>query len=560
MTEQPEARRITGPHLLDDRTGAAMDVACPAAEAGLAGAWAATARRLLDAVGWGDAVVRVREFPGGANLFASAPPDALYAATDLVELAWAATLAGGAGAQPAPDAVTRLRERIARERDPRIPALARAAAERGLTFLHDDDGVSIGSGTGVLLWGPDDIPDPDAVDWSSAGEIPIALVTGSNGKTTTVRLAAAMATAAGHRVGFTSTDGVIVAGETVVPSDYAGPMGARMVLRDRRATLAILETARGGILRRGLAVRRADAAVVTNISEDHFGDFGVGSLDELADAKLVVARVVPPGGAVILNAGDPILRARAAALGRPVTWFATDPAAIPAPAAGRAFTVRGGTLVLRDGDAEEPVVAVDEIPGTLGGAASHNLANALAAAALASALGIGLDPIRRALRAFSSEPGDNAGRGNVLNVDGVRVLVDYAHNREALAAVGRIAAALPARRRLLLIGQAGDRTDDAIRGLARAAWALEPDLLLVKELGGYRRGRAPGEVPGLIVDELRRIGVPAARYEIHESEIAAVRRALDWARPGDLLLLLVHEDRDSVMALLEPASAPQRLE
>ncbi len=543
-----------------------MDVAFPPGESALAAAWAVRARRLLDAVGWTGEVVRVREFGGGANLFASAPQDALYAATDLVELAWASATAAVRGGEPDATQVERLRERIARERDPRIPALARAAAARGLTFLHDDDGVSLGSGARSRLWASDDIPDAGTVDWASLGDIPIALVTGSNGKTTTARLAAAIAAAAGHRVGLTSTDGVIVDGETVVETDYAGPMGARLVLRDRRATVAILETARGGILRRGLAVRRADAAAVTNNSEDHFGDFGVESLDDLADAKLVVARVVPAGGSIILNAGEPILRARGRSLGREVTWFAADPAALPGSEGGRAFTVVDGALTERRGARDERIAGIDEIPAAFGGVASHNVANALAAAAIASSLSgpdgrgtIGLDAIRQGLRAFSSTPGDNAGRGNLVEIDGIRVLVDYAHNTEALAAIGRIAGALPAARRLLMIGQAGDRTDDAIRGLARAAWALEPDLLLVKELGGYRRGRPPGEVPRLIVEELERAGAPASRYEVHDSELAAVRRALDWARPGDLLVLLVHEDRRGVMELLERAT-PQRLE
>ena len=567
MTGPPEARRITGPHLLDDRPGAAMDVAFPPGDAGLAAAWSAWARRLLDAVGWGDEVVRVREFAGGANLFASAPPDALYAATDLVELAWAR--ASGTGPDTGAGPVEQLRERIASERDPRLVALSRAAAARGLTFLHDGEGVSIGSGIRSRRWGPGDVPEPGAVDWPRIGEVPIALVTGSNGKTTTVRLTAAIAAAAGHRVGLTSTDGVIVDGETVVETDYAGPMGARMVLRDPRATIAILETARGGILRRGLAVRRADAAAVTSISEDHFGDFGIASLDDLADAKLVITRVVPAGGSVILNAGDAVLRARGRALGREVTWFAADGAALAGLEAGRVFTVRDGTLVARTGTAEEPILDVAEIPATFGGAATHNVANALAAAAIATSLPapegggrIGLEAVRRALRAFSSEPGDNSGRGNLLDLGGIRVLVDYAHNTEAMAAIGRVAAAIPARRRLLLIGQAGDRTDDAIRGLARAAWALEPDLLLVKELGEYRRGRAPGEVPRLLVEELRRIGAPESRYEVHESELAAVRRALAWAEPGDLLVLLVHQDRQGVMRLLQGAREvpAQRLE
>lgn len=559
MTARPEARRITGPHLLDDRTGAALDVVLTPDAGTLVHAWESAARDLLDAVGWRDERTRVRRFPGGANLFASAPPDSLYAATDLVELAW--DRAAGQLADIASQ-VDRLRERIGRERNPRLVALAAEAERRGRTFLHDDDGVSLGSGSGVRLWRQDELPSPTDVDWDAITEIPIALVTGSNGKTTTVRLAAAIGTAAGHRVGYTSTDGVVVDCVPVVDSDYAGPMGARMVLRDSRVTAAILETARGGILRRGLAVRRASAAMVTNIGEDHFGDFGVQSLDDLADAKLVVARAVADSGYLVLNAGDRLLRSRGVRLDGRIVWFAADPALLEGLGSEASVAAVDGHVVARRGSVAVRISPVADIPATLNGAATHNVENALGAVALVAGLPgpqgqvIPIEAMRDGLTAFESGAADNAGRGNLLEVDGVRILVDYAHNADALAAVARVAGTITARRRLLLIGQAGDRTDDAIRGLARAAWALGPDLLLVKELDEYRRGREPGEVPRLIVSELERLGVPRSRYEVVPDELAAVRRALDWARRGDLLLLLVHEKRAEVMRLLHAEAEP----
>ena len=558
MTPHPEARRITGPHLLGDRTGAALDVALSPANEPLAARWEAAARQLLDEVGWQAEHTRVRRFKGGANLFASAPPDSLYAATDLVELAWARALDADAAGGSAD--VDRLRNRIERERNPRIAALAHEADRRGLTFLHDDDGVSLGSGAGSRLWPEDALPEPHDVGWDSLSDVPIALVTGSNGKTTSVRLAAAIASAAGHRVGYSTTDGVVIGDEMVVESDYAGPMGARLVLRDVRVTLAVLETARGGILRRGLAVRRADSALVTNIGEDHFGDFGVLSLEDLADAKLVVARAVRNSGYLVLNARDPVLRRRGTALSQRIVWFGSDPALVAHAGHSDAYTVLNGQLVVKRGPLTAPIANVDDMPAALGGAATHNVENALGAAALVAGLPaaggaqIPIEALREGLSRFASGLGDNAGRGNLLDVGGIAVLVDYAHNADALAAVGRVAAAIPAARRLLLLGQAGDRTDDAIRGLARAAWALDPDLLLIKELGEYRRGRAEGEVPRLIASELERIGVPQSRYELLPDEISAVRRALEWARPGDLLVLLVHQDRPAVMQLLRGAA------
>ena len=237
MTAEPEARRITGPHLLGDRTGAALDVFLPANERERAAKWEAAARRLLDAVAWSAETTIVRPFPGGAHLFVSAPLDGLYPATDLAELAWSAATSG----EPTPSsAIERLRERVERDRNPALLALEAEAARRGVTFLHDDDGASVGSGRGVRLWRNDEIPDPSTIDWSGIHDVPIGLVTGSNGKTSTVRFAAAMAREAGHTPGYTSTDGVSVGRELILPTDFAGPMGARAVLRDPRVTIAIL--------------------------------------------------------------------------------------------------------------------------------------------------------------------------------------------------------------------------------------------------------------------------------------------------------------------------------
>lgn len=555
-----EARRLTGPHLLDDRTGAALDVPLDAGDSGLSAQWERQARVLLDAVGWSDEITTVRRLAGGATLFVSAPADALYAATDLAEEAWSATVEAR---EPRADW---LRDRIARERNPAILALAAAAERRGLTFLHDDAGVSVGSGRGVRLWPLDALPSADAVDWAAIHDIPIAVVTGSNGKTTAVRLIAAMAREAGHVAGYTSTDGVVVGDKLVEASDYAGPMGARLVLRDSRVTLAILETARGGILRRGLAVRRADVAVITNIAEDHFGDFGVASLEDLADAKLVVARVVRGDGSLVLNADDATLAARGAPLGRAVTWFSLDARhpLLRASLAGRdaiAVALEGESLVILRESQRETILSAADIPASMGGAARYVTANALAAAAAALALRdkgvqvISLDAVRRALRTFRSGTGDNSGRGNLLELGGLRVIVDYAHNPHGIAALTQLVDAVPAGRLLVVLGQAGDRDDDAIRGLAQAVWTLGADRIIVKELASLRRGRAPGVVRSLLAGEFRRLGARGDELEEVESELDAVRAALRWGREGDLLLLLIHEDRDNVLALLEKLAA-----
>ncbi|MFL5516840.1 MAG: Mur ligase family protein, partial [Gemmatimonadales bacterium] len=503
-----DSRRLTGPGLLLDGPGAILEIQLDESKRGAAlAAWRRAARRMLDQVGWAGETLATRTFRGGASLALSAPADALYAATDLNEWAWATAAAEIRGA-PGPDfaaAAERLRAAIQKERCPALLALREAARARGLTFLSDEDGVSVGAGTGALLWPLDRLPDPASVDWGRAHEIPTALVTGSNGKTTVVRLLAAMVAETGRVTGTTSTDAVTVGGAPIAEGDYSGPEGARMLLRRPEVEAAILETARGGLLRRGLTIERADVAVITNIADDHLGEYGIQDLGALAEAKLLVARAVGPEGGVVLNADDPILVGAAASVRAPIVWFSLEPdragVAEHLRAAGGAAICVDGDLVLAVGVTRRIVAAVSEIPLTLHGAAWHNVANALAAMAAAHVLGVPVDAVGRVLRRFGLADRDNPGRANVLEQGGVQVIVDFAHNPHGMAALVRMAASFPARRRLLLLGQAGDRSDADLRGLARAAAAFRPDRIVLKEMEHYRRGRQPGEVSAVLAHE-----------------------------------------------------------
>jgi len=545
-----DSRRLTGPNLLWDREGAVIDVSLAPEEADAAiDAWRREARRLLDAVGWTGEETAVRRFPGGASLALSAPIDALYAATEINDEAWAAAI----GSQAA-DPVERLRAAIERERNPALLALRAAAEARSVAFLCDDEQASVGLGIGSLTWPVNALPRPDEVPWDQVRDVPVVLVTGTNGKTTTVRLLAAMVRSAGLTAGITSTDRIEVGGEILDRGDFSGPEGARRVLRDRRVELAILETARGGILRRGLAVRRADVALVTNVAADHLGEQGIGDLDSLADTKMVVTRVVGADGHVVLNADDSLLIARAGGVAGTVVWFSLDPERSPVHqrlgAAETAWVLRGGELERWSGGWKQRVDTVDDIPIAFSGA-RHNVANALAALAAGSSLLLPDEALLRGLRHLRGTPEDNPGRGNLIELDNVKILLDYAHNPHGIAAVLGIAANLTARRRLILLGQAGDRDDASLRDLARAAWRLSPDRVVIKELPEMLRGRQPGEVPAILEDEIRKLGAGDEMIGRATTEIEAVREALAWARKGDLLLLLVHTQREEVLALLD---------
>jgi cyanophycin synthetase len=553
-----ESRRLTGPNLLLDRAGAVVEVSLePGEEEAAVAAWREQARRILDAVGWVDEETVVRVFPGGASLAVSAPIDGLYAATEVNEWAWTAaeTVVQGIGGPPDPaEAAGRLRTEIEGERNPALLALRDAARKRGVAFFWEEDLATVGLGKGSRTWPMDALPSPGEVDWEAVHDIPVLLVTGTNGKTTTVRLLAAMLREAGKVAGTTSTDRIEVGGETLDRGDYSGPGGARALLRDRRVEVAVLETARGGILRRGLALDRADAALVTNIAADHLGESGVFDLASLAAAKLVVTRAVSMGGTVVLNADDPELVRASRALVAPVSWFSLDPEnpilRTQLGVGGPAAFLDGDELVLVTVGERRTVAYVHEIPAAFGGAARHNVANALAAIALAATFHLPLEDMAAGLSTFRSDPEDNPGRANLLEKGGVRILVDYAHNPHGIEALLPLAATLPAERRLLLIGQAGDRDDAALRDFARAAWPFRPDFVVVKELPEMLRGRQPGEVPAVFEDEFRRLGLPPEAIVKTGSDLEGVRRALDWARPGDLLLLLVHKQRDEVMEML----------
>jgi cyanophycin synthetase len=520
-------------------------------------AWEKAARQLLQAVGWPDQQLASRAFAGGVSLALTAPIDGLYAATELNERAWAAAAAELQG-QKVPrlsGAVAALLDDMQSQRNRPLLGLYSEAHARGLTFLMGEDLVSVGSGKGALIWHIEALPDPDRVEWDLASDIPIALVTGSNGKTTVVRMLGAMLEAAGKTPGLTSTDGVTVGATLLEEGDFSGPSGARMVLRLPETEIAVLETARGGILRRGLPVEHADVAVVTNIADDHLGEFGIESLPDLADTKLTVAKTLGQNGTLVLNADDPLLVERSRRLNVRINWFSLAPLTPllrdHLERGGTAAVVDSDTMVLVQDGQRTPLLPVADVPVTFGGIARHNVANALAAIASGAALGLDPTVMSSTLRRFGRDLEDNPGRANLVEVGGIRVLLDFAHNPHGMSALVEVARTIPAKRRLVLVGQAGDRSDQAIRALARAAWELRPDCVLVKDMETYLRGRAPGEVPALLADEFTRVGLPRNAVSRAGPEIAAVQKALEWARPGDLLVLAVHEDRRAVLDLLD---------
>lgn len=563
-----DARRLTGPNLFLNGPGAVLDVRCTEDEANrLVPIWKQNVRRMLDAVGWGWARTHTRHFSSGVSMAFSAPIDALYAATEINLWAWRCCESRFQNGE-LPDFAAALAEfidAIAREANPRLLELERAAKDRGVSFLWDDGNVSIGLGSGAVTWPVRELPQITAIDWRAHHDIPAALVTGTNGKTTTVRLATHIARTAGRNVGLSSTDWTAVNDDILDRGDYAGPEGARRVLRQPLVEMAILEAARGGLLRRGLAVTRADAALITNIAEDHLGDFGSQNLHELLDIKWIVSRAVESSGVLILNADDRLLVEKAAEFSGTIVWFGLDErtGVIAGHLAdgGSAFVLDKQHLTRIDAKARELICSSADIPIALGGAAIHNVSNALAAAALTWCLGVSLPDIGRGLTSMSQE--SNPGRCNVFNISGFKVLVDFAHNPHGMRALFDMARALPGERRLLAFSQAGDRTDESIRELARSAWSIGLDAVIVSELETYWRGRSRGEVYSVIRSELMRLGARADQIRHFKEETESLDAALAWAQPGDLVILLVLADSQTILerlrSLAQHDAAPARI-
>lgn len=574
-----DARRLTGPNHLARTPLVIVEVALDHDDR-IAQALAAYARelgRMRAALGLPpDVALLSRGHRGGAVFAYAAPIDEMLAHAEASE--WAALAAAEALASRPPLALEPKRGEIADMlvalRSPRLLALAREAGRRELPFLWDDELVTLGAGRRSASFPRAELPEVAAVAWDSLGTIPVALITGTNGKTTSSRLLARAGTEAGSNVGTSSTGGITVGAELVEDGDWTGPAAARLVLRRTDVDLAVLETARGGILRRGLAVDACDVALVTNVSDDHIGIYGIDDLAAMAHVKGVVLESVRRSGTAVLNAHDANVVALARDLSCDVTFFAdldgpegvgdeTVQAAQAVVEAHRALgkrvvLARRGMIVLGRGLEEEELVRVDEVPVTFGGAARYNVQNALGAVGAADALGLPHDAIARALRGFSMH--DNPGRGQIVEHGGVTVLLDFGHNPEGVRAVMQLVRSLHAKRgaegpsgqgRLTVVaGSPGDRSDQEIERVAQAIWEARPDRVLVRELGGYLRGRAPGDVPELYRRTLMALGLPEPAFAVVASEVAALERAFVDAAPGDFVAVLVHVDHAEVQAFL----------
>lgn len=380
---------------------------------------------------------------------------------------------------------------------------------------------------------------------------PLVAVTGTNGKTTTVRMLGKILTAAGYRVGMTSTDGVYIGGELIKKGDCSGPESAKIVLFDPTVEAAVLEIARGGLIRGGLAYNNADVGIITNITSDHLGLDGVSDLEDLAFVKSLVAERVKPGGCSVLNADDPMsMQVLDRASGRVILFSAEADNLMMRKhlsLGDLGVYVKNDNIYVEEKGEVRSLAKVKDLPATLKGKAKHNLHNALAAIAGAWGIGVPLKVIAKALKEFACDGADNPGRMNLMEMQGIRVLVDYGHNAGSFEAIIATAKRLKPGQLVGVIGSPSDRRDQDIVALGAIA-ARGFQRLIIKEDEDLR-GRKPGETAALLLTGALGAGLKREKIDVILKEDEAVVKALGTATAGDLVVVF-YENYEKVMKVL----------
>ena len=373
--------------------------------------------------------------------------------------------------------------------------------------------------------------------------IPILAVTGTNGKTTTSRMLAHIYKLSGKRVGLATTEGVYIDGQLSVAGDMTGPKAARMILRDPSVEVAVLETARGGLLRSGMGYRRSDVSACLNVRADHLGLKGIDTLEQLAEVKRVV--IESAKDTAVLNADDPLcLKMSGHAGAEHILYVTTNPThdlvREHVRAGGRAIGledgINGHMITLYDNGAHMPLLWTHLIPATLEGRALHNVQNAMFAAAMAYCGGVKLEDIRHGLKTFDTTFFQAPGRMNVFDGHPFRVILDYAHNSHAVEAMCSVVDQLPVPgRRIVVLAAPGDRRDEDIEDLAKSAAGHFDHYICRRD--DVLRGREDSEVPEMLRDALLGQGVPKGDIEMIPSEAEAVSAALRMGQSDDLILM-----------------------
>jgi len=524
--------RITGPHLLLRTPGSAIWFS-DTTEAELE-LLIRRIQQFFDVLNWTSELIVTPNDMGGAVAF-SAPVDQLYVACSVLE--WAVTK------KELCESI--VKEVLAEEEENHaLRELYQSCVVNHIPCTVDEDGFFVGYGRYSKEYSLAQLP--KLHDLPPISKIPVVGITGTNGKTTTTRMLASIGKKAGFVVGMTSSDGVVIEGELVVEGDWTGAGAARKVLRDSKVDFAILETARGGLMRRGMVIQDVDIVGITNVSPDHFGSWGINSLRELQRAKLSIVYSLRQDGVLVLNQDDDDLIQLYQDEFAPHCSVETCFFSLKKKGNSFAYCERGRLYV-----DDQEICLLTDIPLTIGGHAEYNIENALLASVLAYLQGISIDDIRHGLCSLQADPQDSKGRSNLFVYNDSQVIVDFAHNQAGIRATAQLVQSMSPNRSFMILGQAGDRDEILLQGMAKEAAKLQCEKYFIKHILKHNEDRSAEETASLLQTYLCMEGVKREDILICHDELEAAKKALAMLAEGDVLLLLSHTHYEEVLCLLE---------
>ncbi len=553
--------RLMGSNIYFTGTGAVLDITLSGTDLKdmrkLLKLWDTELERIMQALNWSGYKTGIRTYSKGFKYAISAPEDLLFCAIYVLRQTWESVYSKYKTGEfyPIEKILAYIEPEIKSELNLKYRAICNEARRRSLNVFLEKYDLCIGSGKYAFRADIDDISLRD-IPWDDIKEVPSVMVTGTNGKTTTVRLTAYIARHAGKKVGYCSTDWVMVGDEIVEKGDLSGPTGSLRVMMHPEVELAVLEVARGGLVRRGLIADYVKGATVTNVSEDHLGQDGIENIVDMAETKSLVYAAVRQGGYCIINLDDVQMRKRVETLsGKKILITQKKLTHKDVKAylkyADHICFIKDGAFYWKTGAKEFLVATFAETPITVNGMAKHNIENAMNTICLSHVLGLTRKQIANGLKTYHNTAENNRGRANTFRHNGGTIIVDFAHNPAAIGAILNMGHAYlkSGAKFTMLLGNTGNRLQ-LTDGICQMVVDAKVDTVMIKEIPNFLRGAKIGQIPKMIEDSLLKKGMKKNQLVMIGDEETALEHTLKTIQPGDVCVFLCHSNTGGILEQL----------
>ena len=551
------SKRLVGPNLFFNSTGTVLDIPLVENQLQVITLLEKEIHRILILLKWNNIVIKHKVYNNGIRVAFTCPYDITLASCDVIDYAWQSVrlFLMTNKYENDRDILDTLSPIIKAEENLKLREVYTEAQARSLNMFYDNGVITIGSGKYAYQANLSSL-DISSINWKLIRDIPIVLVTGTNGKTTTVRLTNALCQSAGLSVGYCSTDWVKINGDIIDKGDYSGPSGSKYVLTNRNIDVAVLEVARGGLCTRGLGNTNVTASTVSNISVDHLGMDGIETLQDLCEAKSIVYSAVETTGHAVINLDDKYILNRYESekiKGKKIFFsqkLSDSEIAKYLNIASYVCFIKDGFFTLKTSTNETKIIRVNDVPITFKGYAKHNIENVLNAIILAIELGCSISDISRGLLEYQHTSNENLGRSNIFKLNGATVILDFAHNVAGLDAILNMSKVYNPKSLKLMWGQTGDRLF-MVDQMAKVTAHHAPEVMVINEIANFLRGATIGEVPKFIDNSLKRYGYPESSIIHVDDEMSGVHYLLKDLREGDVCILCVHENIEGVIEVIK---------